>query len=110
MFYLQDSLPFESDDLLPLPYGVDDLDHLLIKYGGLSSPAELTKIPGYHLSRVIFDATWAVILAVNGSMQPLAEKGLSLHEAVDQNGVDQTISDIIKESLNQVKFSGLSVG
>ena len=43
-------------------------------------------------------------------MQMLAEKGLSLEGAVNQNGVDQQISNIMKESLNQVQFFGLSVG
>ena len=85
------------------------MDDLLIKYSNLSSAANLTEIPGYNLSRVVFDATWTVILALNNSMQPLAEKGQSLEESVNRNGVDQKISDIIKESLNQVKFSGLSV-
>ena len=93
-----------------LPFGVIDLDDLLIKYNNLSSTTNLTDIPGYNLSRVIFDATWAVILALNNSIEALAEKGWSLEESVNQNGVDQRISYVIKESLNQVKFSGLSVG
>lgn len=76
----------------------------------MSSAASLTEVPGYNLSRVIFDATWAVILALNNSIQPLAEKGHYLEESVSRKGVNKLISDVIKESLNQVKFSGLSVG
>ena len=88
-----------------LPFGTDDLDDLLIKYNNLSSVTNLTDI----LSRVIADTTWAVILALNHSVQLLAEEGWSLEESVTYNGVNQNISDIIMESLNQVKFSGLSV-
>ena len=43
-------------------------------------------------------------------MQALAEKGLSLEGAVNQTGVNPKISTIMKESLNKVQFSGLSVG
>jgi len=81
-----------------------------MKYNNLTSAADLTETPGYSLSRVIFDASWAVILALNNSVQPLAEKGHHLEELVSRNGVNQSISEIIKESLNQVKFSGFSVG
>ena len=70
----------------------------------------MTEIPGYNLSRVIFDATWATILALNNSIQPLADNGWSLEESVTENRVNKTISDVIKRSLDQVKFSGLSVG
>ena len=72
----------------------------------------MAEIPGYNLSRVIFDATWAAILALNNSIQPLADNGWSLEELITQNTVyvDETISDIIRRSLNLVKFSGLSVG
>ena len=80
-----------------------------MKHTSLTSVTELTEIPGYKLSKLVFDATWAVILALNNSVQLLSEKGWSLEESVDQNGVDQRISDVIKESLHQLKFSGLSV-
>ena len=66
-------------------------------------------IPGYKLSRVIADATWAVILALNHSVQLLAEKGWSLEKSVNHSRVNQGISEIIRQSLNQIKFSGLSV-
>ena len=69
----------------------------------------LTEIPGYNLSKVVFDATWAAILALNNTVQLLAKKGWSLEESVNQNGVDQRISNIMRESLNKVKFSGFSV-
>ena len=81
-----------------------------MEYKNLTSATNLAEIPGYYLSKVVFDATWAVILALNNSMQLLAEKGWSLDESVNQNGVDQRILDIIKWSINKVKFSGLSVG
>ena len=80
-----------------------------MKYTSLTSVTELTEIPGYKLSKLVFDATWAVILALNNSVQLLSEKGWSLEESVDQNGVDQRITDVIKESLQKPKFSGLSV-
>ena len=69
----------------------------------------LTGIPGYNLSKVVFDATWAAILALNNTVQLLAKKGWSLEESVNQNGVDQRISNIMRVSLNKVKFSGFSV-
>ena len=79
-------------------------------YKNLTSATDLKKIPGYNLSKIIVDATWAVILALNNSVQLLSEKGRSLEESVDQNGVDQRTSTVLKESLDKVKFSGLSVG
>ena len=80
-----------------------------MEYKNLTSVTNLKSIPGYNLSRVVFDATWAVILALNNSLQPLAENGWSLEESVNQNGIDQKISGVLKESLNNVKFSGISV-
>ena len=74
-----------------------------------TNTTNLTDIPGYNLSKVVFDATWAAILALNNSVQLLAKNGLSLEETINQNGVDQRISDKIRESLNKVKFSGFSV-
>ena len=70
----------------------------------------LRETPGYNLSRVIFDATWAVVLGLNNSIQPLAENGSSLVDIVTARGVNETFSSIINNSLNKVKFSGLSVG
>ena len=69
----------------------------------------LTEIPGYNLSKVVFDATWAAILALNNTVQLLAKEGWSLEESVNQNGIDERISNIMRESLNKVKFSGFSV-
>ena len=80
-----------------------------MEYTNLTSITELTEIPGYSLSKPVFDATWAAILALNNSIQLLSEKGWSLEESVNQNGVDKRISDVIKESFNKVKFLGLSV-
>ena len=80
-----------------------------MKYKNLTSVTNLTEIPGYNLSKVVFDATWAAILALNNTVQLLAKKGWSLEESVNQNGVDQRISDKIRESLNKVKFSGFLV-
>ena len=70
-----------------------------------TNTTNLTDIPGYNLSKVVFDATWAAILALN----LLAKNGSSLEESVNQNGVDERISNITRESLNKVKFSGFSV-
>ena len=80
-----------------------------MKYKNLTSVTNLTEIPGYNLSKVVFDATWTAILALNNTVQLLAKNGLSLEESINQNGVDQRISDKIRESLNKVKFSGFSV-
>ena len=99
MYFQQHSVPFR----------INDLDDLLIKYNNLSSVTNLMDIPGYKLSRVIADATWAVILALNHSVQLLAEKGWSLEKSVNHSRVNQGISEIIRQSLNQIKFSGLSV-
>ena len=80
-----------------------------MEYKNLTSITNLKEIPGYNLSRVVFDATWAVILALNNSVQLLAEEGWSLEEVVNQNGIDQNISDVLKKSLNDVNFFGMSV-
>ena len=80
-----------------------------MEYKNLTSITNLKEIPGYNLSRVVFDATWAVILALNNSVQLLVEEGWSLEEVVNQNGIDQNISDVLKKSLNDVKFFGISV-
>ena len=80
-----------------------------MEYKNLTSITNLKEIPGYNLSRVVFDATWAAILALNNSVQLLAEEGWSLQEVVNQNGIDQNISDVLKKSLNDVKFFGISV-
>ena len=80
-----------------------------MEYKNLTSITNLKEIPGYNLSRVVFDATWAVILALNNSVQLLAEEEWSLEEVVNQNGIDQNISDVLKKSLNDVKFFGMSV-
>ena len=85
------------------------MDDLLVEYKNLTSVTNLKSIPGYNLSRVVFDATWAVILALNNSLQSLAERGWSLEEVVNQNGIDQNISDVLNESLNNVNFFGMSV-
>ena len=74
-----------------------------------TNTTNLTEIPGYNLSKVVFDATWAAILVLNNSVQQLAKEGWSLEESINQNGVDQNISDKMKESLNEVKFLGFSV-
>ena len=74
-----------------------------------TNTTNLTEIPGYNLSKVVFDATWAAILVLNNSVQQLAKEGWSLEESINQNGVDQRISDIMKKSLNKVKFSSFSV-
>ena len=70
----------------------------------------LRETPGYNLSRLVFDATWAVILGLNNSIQPLAQHGWTLLNLTTDRGVNETFSNIIKDSLNQVAFSGLSVG
>ena len=80
-----------------------------MEYKNLTSITNLTEIPGYNLSKVVFDTTWAAILVLNNSVQQLANKGWSLEESINQNGVDQRISDIMKKSLNKVKFSSFSV-
>ena len=80
-----------------------------MEYKNLTSITNLKEIPGYNLSRVVFDATWAVILALNNSVQLLAEEEWSLEEVVNQNGIDQNISDVLKKSLNDVNFFGMSV-
>ena len=74
----------------------------------------VTDIPGYHLSTVIFDAAWAVILALNESIQPLVDRSLSIEFSLTDEDdipvVKQAVLDVLKMSLSQVRFSGLSVG
>ena len=80
-----------------------------MEYKNLTSVTKLKSIPGYNLSRVVFDATWAVVLALNHSLHLLTEKGWLLEESVNQNGIDQKISGVLKKSLNNVTFFGMSV-
>jgi len=88
------------------------LDQLLLKYyrelQNMSTP-ELSSIPGYQLSRVIFDVTWAVILALNysNSVEKL-DKFLQRNET-GVPVVNQTFAELLSESLSQVRFYGLSV-
>ena len=48
-----------------------------------TNTTSLTEIPGYNLPKVVFDATWAAILALNNTVQLLAKKGWSLEESVN---------------------------
>ena len=95
-----------------MPFGTSSLDDLLIKHNNLSymQAASLREIPGYKLSRLVFDTTWAVILGLNNSIQPLAQNGWTLLDLATNRGVNETFSSILRNSLNQVAFSGLSVG
>ena len=74
----------------------------------------LKDVPGYHLSTVIFDAAWAVMMALNESIQLLADRNTSMEFSLsNEDGipmVKQMVLDVINVSLSQVKFSGLSVG
>ncbi|XP_065917371.1 gamma-aminobutyric acid type B receptor subunit 2-like [Dysidea avara] len=103
---------YESGTDQNINVNVGELDQLLLQYyrdvkPNMSAP-ELSNIPGYHLSRVIFDVTWAVILALNYSN---SEKNLD--KFLKRNGtgvpiVNQTFAELLSESLNQIRFYGLS--
>jgi len=92
---------------------VDQLDQLLLQYYKDDNPnmldSELSNMPGYNLSRLIFDVTWAVILALNYSN---SEENLGNFLKRDETGVpkiNQSFAELLSESLNKIRFSGLSV-
>ena len=75
----------------------------------MSAP-ELSNIPGYHLSRVIFDVTWAVILALNYSNSEENLDNFLLRSGTGVPTVNETFAELLSESLNKIRFCGLSVG
>ena len=89
------------------------LDQLLLQYYRDSSPnmsaSELSNVPGYNLSKAIFDVTWAVILALNYSNSQVSLDNFLKKNETDIPIVNQTFAKLLSESLNQIKFSGLSV-
>jgi len=90
-----------------------DVDQLLLQYYRDSIPnmsaSELTNMPGYNLSKVIFDVTWAVILALNYSNSQVSLNKFLKKNETDIPVVNQTFAKLLSESLNQINFSGLSV-
>ena len=103
--------------LQPIPINASELDNLLTKYYentyGCNNVPSVKDIPGYHLSTVIFDAAWAVVLALNESIQLLADRNMSveflLSDKDDIPVAEQMVFDVMNISLSQVKFSGLLV-
>ena len=101
--------------LQPIPITASELDDLLTKYYenkyGHNNIPPVKDIPGYHLSTAIFDAAWAVMLALNESIQLLANKNMSMESLLSDKDdvpvIKQMIFDVI--NMSQVKFSGLSV-
>ena len=98
--------------LQPIPITASELDDLLTKYYenkyGRNNTPPVKDIPGYHLSTTIFDAAWAVILALN---ELLADRNMSMESLLSDKDdvpvIKQMIFDVI--NISQVKFSGLSV-
>ena len=103
--------------LQSIPINRSELDDLLTKYYenmyGRNNIPSVKDIPGYHLSTAIFDATWTVILALNESIQLLANRNMGvqflLSDKDDILVIKETVLDVINISLSQVKFIGLSV-
>ena len=101
--------------LQPIPITASELDDLLTKYYenkyGRNNTPPVKDIPGYHLSTAIFDAAWAVILALNKSIQSLAGRNKSMESLLSDKDdvpvIRQTVIDVI--NMSQVNFSGLSV-
>ena len=93
---------------------VGQLDQLLLQYYRDVNPnmsaSELSNIPGYHLSRVIFDVTWAVILALNYSNSEEKLDNFLLRSGTGVPTVNETFAELLSESLNKIRFCGLSVG
>ena len=73
------------------------------------STTELTNIPGYHLSRVIFDVTWAVILALNYSNSEEKLDDFLMRNGTGVPVVNETFAELLSESLNKIRFNGSSV-
>ena len=103
--------------LQPIPITASGLDDLLTKYYEhkyrCNNTPPVKDIPGYHLSTTIFDAAWAVMLALNESIQLLADRNMSMESLLSDKDdvlvIRQMVIDVINMSLSQVKFSGLSV-
>ena len=70
------------------------------------STTELTNIPGYHLSRVIFDVTWAVILALNYSNSEEKLDDFLMRNGTGVPVVNETFAELLSESLNKIRFFG----
>ncbi|XP_065917370.1 gamma-aminobutyric acid type B receptor subunit 2-like isoform X2 [Dysidea avara] len=91
---------------------VGELDQLLLQYYRDVNPnmsaSELSNIPGYHLSRVIFDVTWAVILALNYSNSEEKLDNFLMRNETGVPTVNQTFAELLSESLNQIRFNGSS--
>ena len=98
--------------LQPIPITASELDDLLTKYYehkyGHNNIPPVKDIPGYHLSTTIFDAAWAVILALN---ELLADRNMSMESLLSDKDDVPVIKKMIFDVINisQVKFSGLSV-
>ena len=100
-----------------IPITASELDDLLANYYEnkcrCNDTLSVKDIAGYHLSTAIFDAAWAVTLALNKSIQLLADRKMSMESLLSDKDdvpvVKQMIFDVINISLSQVKFSGLSV-
>ena len=103
--------------LQPIPITASGLDDLLTKYYEhkyrRNNALPVKDIPGYHLSTAIFDAAWAVMLALNKSIQLLVDRNMNMESLLSDKDdvpvVKQMNFDVINISLSQVKFSGLSV-
>ncbi|XP_065917375.1 gamma-aminobutyric acid type B receptor subunit 2-like isoform X2 [Dysidea avara] len=91
---------------------VGELDQLLLQYYRDVNPnmstTELSNIPGYHLSRVIFDVTWAVILALNYSNSEEKLDNFLMKNGTHVPIVNETFAKLLSESLSQIRFNGSS--
>ena len=94
--------------LQPIPITASELDDLLTKYYehkyGRNNIPPVKDIPGYHLSTTIFDAAWAVILALH---ELLADRNMSTESLLSDKDDVPVVIDVI--NMSQVNFSGLSV-
>ena len=97
--------------LQPIPITASELDKYYENKYGCNNTLLVKDIPGYHLSTAIFDAAWAVMLALNKSIQSLAGRNMSMESLLSDKDdvpmIRQMVIDVI--NMSQVNFSGLSV-
>ena len=90
------SLSIESDNPLGDAALVSDIDQTIL--------LDVCQYPDDdYLCYVLFDVVWALALALNNSVEPLRESGLSLH---DYTYGKYAYTRIIQQQMNMLSFSG----
>ncbi|KAL5488497.1 hypothetical protein EMCRGX_G017438 [Ephydatia muelleri] len=90
------SISIESDNPLGDAALVSGIDQTIL--------LDVCQYPnGDYLCYVLFDVVWALALALNNSVKPLRESGLSLH---DYTYGKYAYTRIIQQQMNMLSFSG----